>query len=399
MVSQTFVRASSDALEWALFDARGQLTDHVTGDEAELGALLGEGNDGDLIWVLAGEDVLLTTANVPSRQYRQIVQAVPYAVEEQLATDVESCFFALGERGTDGTIAVAVIATEHMVAARQRANEFAPRLKSVLPDSALVPFSGGVEVVVDGDRAHLRWSKFEAMTVSLADVPLTLSLIAYEGEINITVQSSEMASIERAVSELEAAGEQVQINKINQAPFVYLACGYSDQINLLQGAFKVDQRRSGKPRIWRSVAVLAFCALVLHLGLTIGEGWYLANRASSYEDQSRALYQEIFPSDRNVRDLRRRWNTHLGKTSEDGGAFIAAFAQSARGLGSAGLSLTNVNFNESRGDLILQVSGPRSESLVQYAQQLSTQGLKAEIGTINQEGNTVKGSIKIKVSG
>ena len=399
MVSQAFVRPSKGALEWAVFDDRGQLMNHGEGDEAALTLLLGEDGQADLVWVLPGEEVLQTTAKVPSRQYRQIVQAVPYVVEEQLATDVESCFFALGERDSDGAIAVAVIATQQLELARTRASELPARLLSIVPDCALVPVAETVEVVVDQERAHLRWSRFEAMTVNLVDLPLTLSLINTDGEIKLTVQTSQIEAIERVVSELEAAGERIVINEITEAPFVYLACEFGDQINFLQGKYKVEKRRTGKPRVWRSAAVLALCALLLHLGLTVGEGWYLANRAQVYEEQSLALYQEIFPEDRNVRDMRRRWNSHLGKTSGDGSQFIAAFSRSARELQSAGLTLTNVNFNESRGDLILQVSGPRSETLVQYAQQLGTQGLKADIGTINQEGNTVKGSIKIRVSG
>ena len=78
---------------------------------------------------------------------------------------------------------------------------------------------------------------------------------------------------------------------------------------------------------------------------------------------------------------------------------MALFAQSSRGLMSAGLTLSNVNFNESRGDLILQVEGRRSEELVQYTQQLTGQGLSAEIGTITQENDGVRGSIKVKAGG
>ena len=65
----------------------------------------------------------------------------------------------------------------------------------------------------------------------------------------------------------------------------------------------------------------------------------------------------------------------------------------------AGLTLNNVNFNESRGDLVLQVLGSRSEALVEYTQQLSGKGLDAEIGTITQEGDGVRGSIRVKLRG
>jgi hypothetical protein len=46
--------------------------------------------------------------------------------------------------------------------------------------------------------------------------------------------------------------------------------------------------------------------------------------------------------------------------------------------------------------LILQVIGKRSEELVEFTQRLTREGLDAEIGTINQDSGTVRGSIKIR---
>ena len=61
--------------------------------------------------------------------------------------------------------------------------------------------------------------------------------------------------------------------------------------------------------------------------------------------------------------------------------------------------LGSVNYNDSRGDLILQVQAPRSDLLVSFVQTLKGAGLQADIGTINQEADVVKGSIKIKAVG
>ena len=61
--------------------------------------------------ILGGEDVLLNRVPVPSRQTRQIQQAVPYLIEEQVATDVEDCHFAWGARD-GGTLLVATCAAE-----------------------------------------------------------------------------------------------------------------------------------------------------------------------------------------------------------------------------------------------------------------------------------------------
>ncbi len=75
------------------------------------------------------------------------------------------------------------------------------------------------------------------------------------------------------------------------------------------------------------------------------------------------------------------------------------FSEAAKNLLGSELVLDNVNYNETRGDLIFQVQAPQSEKLVAFVQKLVNAGLKAEIGTISQEEDVVKGSIKIRSGG
>ncbi len=82
-----------------------------------------------------------------------------------------------------------------------------------------------------------------------------------------------------------------------------------------------------------------------------------------------------------------------------GDKFVGLFSTAAGSLAGSSLVLNNVNFNENRGDLILQLEAPRSEQLVLFSQTLSKLGLDAEIGTISQEDSAVRGSIKVKSLG
>ena len=77
--------------------------------------------------------------------------------------------------------------------------------------------------------------------------------------------------------------------------------------------------------------------------------------------------------------------------------FLGLFARAAVGIEPAELILQNINYNESRGDLVFQVFASSSESLVQYSEKLKAEGLSAEIGAISQERNLVRGSIRISL--
>ena len=63
--------------------------------------------------------VRLATVKVPARQPAKVLQAVPYALEDQVAEDVESLHFAVGTRLEDGSHPVAILARARNVA-RQR---------------------------------------------------------------------------------------------------------------------------------------------------------------------------------------------------------------------------------------------------------------------------------------
>jgi type II secretion system protein L len=81
--------------------------------------------DGSRLCVLVpGADVLLTRANVPMRGTARILQAVPFALEEQIAADVGELHFAVGKREADGRVPVAAVS-------RDRIDDWLARLAAV----------------------------------------------------------------------------------------------------------------------------------------------------------------------------------------------------------------------------------------------------------------------------
>ena len=399
MADTLFYRFQGEQIEWLIFDDLG----NVKNEDCQSGDVFQHENTdfiGRCVFVAPSESVLLTSANVPSRQYRQIVQAVPYVIEDNLAMDVEHCFFALGERNESGDISVAVVERPVLEGWIEATSQFGLVASAFVSEASLVATKSGLRVVIDGNRAHLGGQNNFALTQPRNELPLVVSLLEAPSEISIEVPSAQQDEIGLQVSELAANEMTVDVQPYSESAFFRLCRSYDgSQINLLQAEYKVEEKRSGRQIVWRSVAVLAGCAFLLHLLMLVGQGWYLERKANEYETASHALYKATFPQDKNVRDLRRRWNSRLGKTDGEDNVFLGLFAQSSKNIVGSGLELENVNYNESRGDLILQVSGERSEDLVRYTQQLTERGLTAEIGTISQAGDQVKGSIKINSQG
>lgn len=401
---------SRPPVSWALLDDSGLPL--AGGTEQDLAEQLDDFT-GEVVATVPASAILRTQAEVPSRQHRQIVQAVPFVVEEQLAMDVEECFFALGGRAASGAIAVAITDRGNMLRWQEQladlglaASARSATCAKLLPRSELLPATAGVEALVNGDHTLVRWADGMSLEIDTAQLAMTIALLdnSQKPHINIHVAEHEQASIELQLRELEASEPTPpQLIPLEGSASSWLYHNYLhaknlDPINLFQGEYKVEVKQPGDNLVWRSIAGLAGCALAMHLLSLLGQGIYLSVQADDYQSAYQTLYQEVFPADRNVRDYRRRWNRHLGQDSTSN-EFLSLFARSTASLGEAGLTLRNINFNESRGDLVIQVLAGRSEALVEYAETLTQQGMIVEIGTISQDGAGVQGSIRVKTGG
>ncbi|OQW95483.1 MAG: hypothetical protein BWK79_02355, partial [Beggiatoa sp. IS2] len=97
-------------VSWATFDSKKQLIESA--NQVILESIPRHHLATILIPSLS---VLLTQATLPTRQRQKVIQAIPYALEEQLAEDIENLHFALGQRDTvTGAVTVAVVTHAQM---------------------------------------------------------------------------------------------------------------------------------------------------------------------------------------------------------------------------------------------------------------------------------------------
>src|SRR5581483_6466382 len=97
---------------------------------------------------VAAADVRLATVDVPARSPQKVLQAAPYALEDQLAEDVDVLHFALGPRQAAGGYPVAVVAKSRMDAWLAPLTEAGLRPEALVPEQLALPW-------VEDDRIHL----------------------------------------------------------------------------------------------------------------------------------------------------------------------------------------------------------------------------------------------------
>ena len=174
----------------------------------------------------------------------------------------------------------------------------------------------------------------------------------------------------------------------------------SSSLDMLQGPYAVRKKQNGSGSWLKTVVWATLGLLLFQFCLMLAEGIYINNQAEALAAESEKLYRSVYPRDKNISNMRRRWNGHLGQVNPSAKTgFMGLLSQAAAPIRANGLEIQNINYNESRGDLVFQLEAQRSEQLMLYVERLSDQGMDAEIGTISQDDGRVRGSIRIRSGG
>ena len=401
MVDKIIVRFG-EINEWLV--CGGDVSNQVRqGTLDELAAALKTMNwQGEVVVLVPGEQVLLTSAAVPSRQQRQIMQAVPNVVEEQLALDIDDCHFAIGDRNEAGEISVAVVSLEDMYRWQSTLSDVGVKPTLMYSDTLTGPWTRGISITIDGNRAHFRSGKFAGFTVPSHQIAFAAELLPDIEIVDLYARQDDLEDLRLQLAQVEAIdGVLLNVHTQERGGITLNdASDIEDTLNLLQGEFQVSRETRSGLRVWQSAAILAVCTFLLHVSLLWGQGIYLQITANRYAQEAKTLYREVFPNDQNVRDVRRRWDAHLsGSGSTSGDRFTALLSGVAANLSGSSMTVNNISYSEGRGGLTLQLTASRSEQLLQLSQTLNSEGFAAEIGTISQVEDNVRGSIKIRSSG
>lgn len=177
---------------WALCDASGSIQARGAEDTRDhIEQVLAQNalDDIAMIALVPGQEVLYCLADIPVRQSRYIAQALPYAVEEQVAQDIETVHLALGEHTPEG-YRVAAIDRERMACWYELFSGWAgTRLAAVFPDAALLPATaGGWTICLDDDVAMLISDRGEWLNIHPDNLGMLVQTLASPAEEEVAAQ-------------------------------------------------------------------------------------------------------------------------------------------------------------------------------------------------------------------
>lgn len=358
----------------------------------------------DVVVVVPGEEILQTVVKVPGKNRQRVLQALPFALEEQLIDDIDELHIALGAQLEVGSYQVAVM---HRARLQQILDVF--ELAGVYPvqlvaDYMLLPAQQeSVQLLIDKQRFMLRHQQtaFAAHRSNLA--ALVNAAVPQDVPLRALNCAGESEDIQAALPEY-----QIQTDSIVSPVLAWLVqnADLSQGVNLLQGEYQRSKKNKLLWRPWYPVAALFLVWLVVEASMGIVNYVRLSRQQAYLQNQIETIYRGLypnFPKQRKVIDARSRIETELkklrSKGAQGGSGFNEMFSASATILHKTpGLIIKSLRYNDGRIDLEVQLA--KLQDLDELKAGLQQQaGWQVEIQNASSEKDFVTARLQIKGAG
>lgn len=379
--------------DWMLLDAEGQVKTPVQAGAPATAVVAGARR---VVALVPGEDVGLYEARVPGRNRQRVLRAIPFALEEQLASDVDELHFALGETLGDDRYPVAVVARRQMDDWAAQLQEAGISAHQWVPETLALPHVAGWSVLPDGERVLVRSGEFSGFGCEADNLSVMVSLLAGGDHLPEKARVFGAAALDIVGIETERDDSQVQALDI-------LARGWSEGpvIDLLQGPYSRREEWGRLLRPWKATAAL-FLAAILLGGVATGIDYYrLTGQEAQLSADIEALYRQTFPNARRIVNPRAQMEQQLKQLQRRAGGgqtdFLGMFAETASVVRTAkGIAVQGASYRDGRLDLDLQADN--LQLLDTLKQELVKSGrMRAEIQSATTDANQkVKSRIRIE---
>lgn len=401
--------------DWVVVDDQGALLE--PGGREALSRLTARAANRRVLMLVPALEVLITRADIPVRGRQKMLQALPFAMEEQLADNVEELHFAAGERDADDRLRVAVVRRDLMDGWRELLADAALDVHAIESEAEgldLIP--GTAVLLIEPGVASLRSPDGELASTDIDGLETLLELwLSRNGGdsqatqphlLVYTIGDGPSDAVTAVLDALEPRLQSLEYRGLGNSALPRLAANLAVHpgINLLQAGYA---RRSNLARYWpawRAAAALLAAVVVAATASLAAETWRLGRRADALSHSVEQAMRYTFPGMRVGGDPRAQLQSRLralgsGRAGDDGAEFLDVLQQVARAVGSAnGTRLEGIDYRS--GTLELRLRAPNVEILDKIQRDISAAGgLTAEIQSANAEDDGVLGRLRVQTAG
>lgn len=307
-----------------------------------------------VIAVIPGEAVTSWRVKKPPGSRRYLEKALPFLLEEELASPPESIHVAPISVSSGEHMLVMVIDKALLRALLDRLVEIGSQCTRMIPDYLLLAENETTRVSRYNGRCIIRFSDGTGTTVS---EEVLSSFNAEEWQI---VDHPETTDLARAVHRDPSTS------------------------NLLQGPFR-------PPAVWshtrylKAVALILGLSAILHVGYFLGTGLYFHGQARAAHMEAERVYRELFPTEDRIVNIRRQMEGKLNRVQSF--SSTDSFLELAAGIAHASrvddmptnARIEHLNFDAEQGKLIAALTVTDLADLQRFNSSLAHLGITVEV--------------------
>jgi general secretion pathway protein L len=408
--------------DWIAVDSTGaRRSQPVTGPLLEAINDVGERK---VIVLVPSAEVLTTSVDIPVKGGAKLQAALPFALEEHLADDIEKLHFAAGTRRSSGKIPVAVVNRERLAEWIEWLTAVGIQPSAMIPDTfGLARIPGTISLLVAGDQVMINDGADTELIMQGVSPGDALAAIGALDE-NAADQDSEndeaaMSAMPRHVLvycdpadeeryqhdwlAIRHEMESVDVNLLPDGvmPRLAVTVATGAGVNLLQGDFGARPEYSGMFEPWRYAAILLLAFGVVGVAAKATDFFMLKRQEAELKQQFETEYRQISPGAAAVSDPARLVASLKARAGTSGTApvFLQILEHLSRALQqNKDAQIEAISYRA--GVVDVRLNAPNVSVLDNIQRVVGESGqFEAAIQSTDQDGERVNSRIQVKVGG
>ncbi|QDX29334.1 type II secretion system protein GspL [Dickeya poaceiphila] len=377
---------ASDSLEWLIWSvSRHQTLTRGSGTQESLQAVLADYPVMSMRVLVPSTDVTFHNLSLPRQSRRQLLQAIPFMLEEQVASDIDQLHFAVMDiQGDNAT--VAVVQTSRLQAWLNQCQALDVPVEMVVPDVMVLP------------RLDSAWSAVSHQNLWLFRLDNGIGMAAEESWYQSLLAGFQPLPAIHCYSPLPASALTWQPQPVTDLLSLAAQASLPMSMDLRQGEYAPVKPWKQALLPWRNV-LIALCAwLLLLLGESVWSHYQLYRQADYWRQESVRVYRKLFPDEKQIVNPRAQMQRHL-QEAQSGVSDFALTEQMNRlqqlVAQNDGVSLQSLSYDRGREELRLNLRATSYAQMEQFRQQAQVY-FQIPPGEMKQEKDHVEGQLTLR---
>ncbi len=393
-------RPEQHELEWLLLSENSQILQE--GKCQAISELPLPLDNDEVIALLPAQNISLFKTKLPKLSGKKLQQALPYALEDVIADEVDNLTFLPGDWDANGNLSIAVIEKELLDAWIKKFDEKHYPINVLTSEIFALPYEPEKWfALADTHLVWLRADFTQGLCFDRDNFSLFITQLAreYGNPIHLILKNLTTEPID--TSDLHNINITTYYELCSQSWLQVAASNLPEQwpINFLETVTrKISDRRSARIKYyWKITAVLATIWIIIFIVAEISQFFILNRESAQLTSQIQgALSQYGNPDiDRETAKMRATRQLEQLQASAKGDKFLQIMGKIAKAWQKhSDNKIVQLNYQSS--EIVISVDSPGFNQLETLVRALKAENLKVNQGNITKQGNQVRAELSIK---